>query len=200
MGEAMKEKEVCKEIDWQESPTSIIQHWVGLNTRFQYLVDLRTTTARRHISITGATGGFIALVFKGETPETTMYYTVMISALVIMALGACVVYYDAQIRARSMKVAKEIERLVLANGLTETGTKPNLELSEDFWFFSQTIVVNSVAATFFFSAIMRIIDSPPVITFAVLLATFISFILLQKRFWDSHFRRYYTQINNWTNS
>lgn len=123
--------------------------------RFNYLTDLRTMTSHRHITLIGVVGAFVAGVFQFGGPEgQALVARILVpAAAILLLLGACVTVYDAMILHRAGAVVHEISRLVKASELPAVQGERRGRISwmlrvfdEDFFFFSQILIVNSLTA------------------------------------------------------
>ena len=134
------------------SRSEAIDYLELLHDRFKNLNELRTTTARHHITILGGVLAFLA--FAGGRSEgyvlTFMPYIVLAASLFLLILGYCVMAYDWRIRQRTSFVAREIEDIVVSLGLVASNRR-NLsgKLDEDYWFFSQMIAANALTVVVF---------------------------------------------------
>ena len=145
-----------------------------LQQRFNYLTDLRTMTAHRHITLIGVVGAFMAGVFQfgGQEGQGLIARLLLPASIVLLLLGACVTIYDAMIRHRARAVMAEISRVLDASGMHikkghKHGFIPGLfrVFDEDFFFFSQILIVNGLTAV---PLVMRVNRSgAPKITFGM---------------------------------
>jgi len=133
----------------------VVEYCRILQERFNHLTDLRTMTAHRHITLIGVVGAFTAGVFQfgGQDGQKLVAGLLFPASIFLLALGVCVTVYDAMIRHRAHAVTVEISRVLEAEGMhvfEHQSRGPLRRLAqvfdEDFFFFSQILLVNGLTA------------------------------------------------------
>lgn len=174
--------------------------------RFEFLNDLRTVTAQRHVTMFGALAAVIVIVFKLDSavsPDTTAksaaMMTVTMRSAIVMAvsfavtvLGWCVMEYDLRIRQRLKCVVNEILNVAEELGKVdkEKTAKAQEKLDEDRWFFAQITVANALSITLFFASTYSYLiswDAPErhlnIVEFVAFLALFFVALKLLSVYW-----------------
>jgi len=183
-----------------------------LHDRFKNLNELRTTTARHHITILGGVLAFLA--FAGGRNEgyvrTLIPYIVLAASLFLLILGYCVMAYDWRIRQRTSVVAREIEDVVVNLGLVANHLRNHPKrMDEDYWFFSQIIAANALTVVVFVDALAAVVirsltaarvtlADPLVFSGNVFL--FVLAWLILTFVWNKAGDRYRKRVSNWTPS
>jgi len=183
-----------------------------LHDRFKNLNDLRTMTARHHITILGGVLAFLA--FTGGRSEgyvrTFLPHIVLATSVFLAILGYCVMAYDWRIRQRTFFVAREIEDIVVSLGRVPRGSRNDTKvMDEDYWFFSQMIaanaltlvvLVNALGAIAFRSMLEFRATLAGLLVFVIDVILFAFFWMVLTRLWLRGGDRYRRQIANWTPS
>lgn len=125
-----------------------------LQERFNYLTDLRKMTAHRHITLISVVGALIAGIVQFGDPRQQQVVESLVfpTSLVLLTLGVCVTVYDAMIRVRAsavmLEISRTLENSIPIQRITRSGLLARAfgYFDEDFFFFSQILIVNSLAA------------------------------------------------------
>jgi hypothetical protein len=189
-------------------PSQAIDYLKLLHDRFKNLNDLRTTTARHHITLLGVVLAFLAFA-AGRNEDyirASLPYIVLAASLFLLILGLCVMAYDWRIRQRTSLVAQEIENIAMNLGLVHLRNQPG-KMDEDYWFFSQIIAANALTFVVFMDALevvvirsltaVRVTLALPIVFFADIVLFVLAWLVLTL-LWKRAGARYRKRISNWT--
>jgi hypothetical protein len=192
------------------SRSEAIDYLELLHDRFKNLNELRTTTARHHITILGGVLAFLAFTAGRSEVYIRIFipYIVLAASLFLLILGFCVMAYDWRIRQRTSLVAREIEDVAVNLGLVASHLRNQPQkMDEDYWFFSQIIAANALTVVVFLDALgvlvirslttIRVTLADPFVL-SVNVALFVLAWFALTFLWRKGGERYQRRVSNWT--
>lgn len=134
-----------------ETTFEIARYLQVLHDRFRHITDLRTMTARRHVTLCSLAGGLLITILQFEQKAAGLDLETigMVAGGTLSVMGMLVTVYDAMMNHRAGAVASEMARCLQQHEILRTGIRgcPRGSAAEDFLYFSQILVVNAVVLT-----------------------------------------------------